>query len=294
MLTIQPPPALPSVDRLSSLLDRFRVRASLFHTGPLCGLHVFEDVPGRAFIHVLRRGPMEVRHRGMHGARRTHLARPTLLLFPRPVHHEFVNPAQAGSDLTCATLDFDGGHRNPIVQALPDMVLAPLHELEGIEATLSLLFSEADRTRCGSRLLVDRLFEIVLIQVLRWMIDHPVEAGISQGMLMGLSDHRLAKSLIAVHDNPGEDWSLPQMASLAGMSRSAFAAAFKSATGTTPATYLLDFRLSAATAMLRSGHAVKQIAVVLGFADAATFSKAFRRRVGSSPRSWLAATREAR
>ncbi len=237
-------------------------------------------------MHVLRRGEMEVRHQGAQGLVRTHLVRPTLLLLPRPVYHELVNPPVDGPDFTCATLDFDGGDRNPIVQSLPPAVLIPLDEMEGIEPTLALLFSEADRTRCGSRLLVDRLFEVVLIQVLRWIIDHPTEAGVTQGMMMGLSDPRLAKSLVALHATPQQDWSLERMASVAGMSRSAFAAAFKSATGTTPAAYLLDWRLSVATSMLRAGRSVKQIAIDLGFADAATLSKAFRRRIGSSPRSW--------
>lgn len=278
---------LPSIDRLTTLLDRFRMRASMFHTGPLCGLHVFEEAPGRAFMHVLRRGEMEVRHQGEQGLVRTHLTHPTLLLFPRPGHHEFVNPPVDGADFTCATLDFDGGGGNPIVQSLPAAVFVPLEEIEGIEPSLALLFSEADRIRCGSRLLVDRLFEIVLIQVLRWIIDHPVEAGVTRGVMMGLSDPRLARSLIAVHDAPQKEWSLQRMASVAGMSRSAFAAAFKSATGTTPAAYLLDWRLSVATTMLRAGRPVKQIAIDLGFADAATLSKAFRRRTGASPRSWL-------
>lgn len=279
-----PAPAAQSVDRLTTLLDRFRVRASLFHTGPLCGLHVFEAAPGQAFMHVLRRGQMEVRHQGVQGMVRTQLLRPTLLLFPRPVHHEFVNPPVAGSDFTCATLDFDGGEHNPIVRSLPSAVLIPLEEIEGIEPTLDLLFAEADKTRCGSRLLVNRLFEIVLIQILRWIIDHPAEARVTQGMMMGLSDSRLSRSLTAMHDAPTEDWSLERMASTAGMSRSAFAAAFKAATGTTPAVYLLDWRLSAATSLLRAGRPVKQVAIEVGFADAASFSKAFRRRTGSSPR----------
>src|SRR5688572_9747908 len=56
-------PQSPVVDRLTGLLDRFRVRAALFHSGVLCGRTTFEAIPGRAFLHVLRRGTMEVRHR---------------------------------------------------------------------------------------------------------------------------------------------------------------------------------------------------------------------------------------
>lgn len=281
--------ASPSIDRLGPVLEQFRVQASLFHSGPLCGHQRFEAVPGRAFMHVLRRGEMEVLHQGEQGLRRVHLSEPTLLLFPRAAHHEFFNPPLDGSDFTCATLDFDGGARNPIVQSLPDFIALPLDQIEGLEPTLDLLFAESDQARCGSRLLTNRLFEIVLIQVLRWIIDHPAQARVTQGMMMGLSDPRLAKSLVALHRAPEQAWSLERMAAIAGMSRSAFAAAFKRATGATPAAYLLDWRLSVAGSLMRAGRSVKQVALDLGFADAATLSRAFRRRTGASPRDWLAA-----
>jgi len=277
----------PSIDRLTPVLERFRVQATLFHAGPLCGHQHFDAQPGRGFLHVLRRGEMDLLYRDGSRLARTHLSEPTLLLFPRAVHHEFINPPVDGSDFTCATLDFDGGARNPIVQSLPEAIVLPLGAIDGLQATLDLLFAESDQLRCGSRLLANRLFEVVLIQVLRWIIDHPGKAQVSPGMMMGLSDPRLAKALMAVHAEPDADWTLERMAERAGMSRSAFAAAFKTATGTTPAAYSLDWKLNVATSLLRAGRAVKQVALELGFADAPTFSRAFRRRTGTSPREWL-------
>lgn len=96
-------------DRLSSLLERFRVQAALFHSGPLCGRHVFEPQPGRAFLHILRQGEMEVRHPGGDIALpRLKINTPSLLLYPQPLHHVFFNAPLDGPDFTCATLDFDG------------------------------------------------------------------------------------------------------------------------------------------------------------------------------------------
>lgn len=277
-----------SIDRLSAVLDRFRVQATLFHTGVLCGNQTFEALPGRAFLHVLRRGEMEVRHQpGETGAQNLRLAEPTLLLYPKPLHHVFVNPPQDGSDFTCATLDFDGGEHNPIVQSLPPIIRVPLDAIDGLAPTLDLLFAEADHERCGSRLLANRLFEVVLIQLLRWIVDHPGEVGVAGGLIMGLSDPRLAKSLVALHRSPHEDWPLERMAAMAGMSRSAFAAAFKAATGTTPASYLTDWRLTLATSMMRTGRPMKLIAAELGFAGTASLSRAFRQRMGVSPREWV-------
>jgi AraC-like DNA-binding protein len=78
------------------------------------------------------------------------------------------------------------------------------------------------------------------------------------------------------------------MAAITGLSRSAFAAVFKDVMQATPASYLQDWRLSLACAQLRAGAPVKQVAVDVGFADTASLSKAFRKRMGVSPRAWLA------
>lgn len=277
------------IDRLSPLLERFHVRAALFHAGPLCGTTPFEALPGRAFLHVLRQGSIVVRHRRGQGAPQLlRLDEPTLLLYARPLFHEFVNPPRAGSDFACATLDFDGGAHNPIVNALPALVHVPLAEVDGLAPALDLLSYETERVRCGSRLVADRLFEVVLIQLLRWMLDHPARVGVSSGLIAGLSDARLARALTAVHRSPGEPWTLSRMAAAAAMSRSAFAHTFRQVTGTTPAAYLTDCRLTAASAMLRARHPVKHVADELGFADPSSLSRAFRQRFGASPRAWLA------
>ncbi len=278
----------PSVDRLSSLLERFRVHAHLFHAGALCGVTHFAAQPGRAFLHVLRRGEMVVTHRARSGApRRLRLAEPTLLFYPRPLEHDFHNAPSEGSDFVCATLDFDGGVNHPLVQSLPPMVALPLAQVDGIEQTLALLFAETERLRCGQRLLADRLFEVLLLQMLRWLLDHPAQAGIQAGLLAGLAHAKLARALTAMHRRPGQAWSLQAMALEAGMSRSAFAAEFKSTLGTTPAEYLLRWRVSIAQAMVRDGASVKTISSELGYASAAAFSRAFAQSVGASPRWWL-------
>jgi AraC-like DNA-binding protein len=276
------------LDRLSTLLERFHVRASLFHSGPLCGRTRFEAQPDRAFLHVLRRGELRIEHRGGPLARRRLVVdEPTLVLYPRAVHHEFVNPPREGADFTCAALHFDGGDRNPIVAALPALVLLPLREVPGLHRALDLLFAETDQPRCGSRLLVDRLFEVVLIQLLRWIVDHPQEAGVQGGLMAGLHDQRLARALVALHAAPQDDWSLARMAQEAGMSRSAFAEAFRAATGFTPAAYLTDWRLALASAALRAGRSQKLVAAELGFSNGSSLSRAFKQRYGSSPRTWL-------
>lgn len=278
----------PSVDRLSSLLERFRVRAHLFHAGPLCGVTHFDAKPGRGFLHVLRRGEMALTHRAKSGApRRIRLREPSLLFYPRPLAHDFHNAPEEGSDFVCAALDFDGGPGNPLLQALPPLVVLPLSQVDGLGHSLALLFAETDRVRCGARLLADRLFEVVLIQLLRWLLDHPEEAGMPAGLITGLSEPRLARALSALHEHPGKPWSLERMAERAGMSRSAFAAGFKAAVGQTPADYLAHWRLMLVQAQLRQGRSIKAIADELGYANPSALSRLFTQKIGRSPRHWL-------
>jgi AraC-like DNA-binding protein len=275
------------VDRLSSLMERFRVHAHLFHAGPLCGITHFSAEPGRAFLHVLRRGEMQVTHKTRSGPpRRIQLSEPTLLFYARPLVHDFHNAPKEGSDLVCATLNFDGGEHHPLARALPPLVLLPLHAIDGLQHTLALLFSETDQRRCGQRLLADRLFEVLLLQLLRWLLDHPQEAGMPAGLLTGLSHPGLARVLVALHEAPAEGWSLERMADCAGLSRSSFATTFKAHVGTTPADYLTRWRIALAQNQLRRGDSIKTVADDLGYANASSLSRVFTQVVGVSPRGW--------
>lgn len=279
------------VDRLSGLLEHFRVRAQLHHAGLLCGVNHFDAREGHAYLHVLRRGRLDVEHPAARDVPRSlHLDQPSLLLYPRPLTHRFRNAPEEGSDFTCARLRFDGGARNPLARALPAMIALPLAQVPGLDLALQLLFAETERARCGQRLLVDRLFEVVLLQLLRWLLDHPREAGIPPGLITGLSDPRLARVLVAMHEHPGEAWTLERMARLAGASRTTFANAFRDAVGQTPADYLADWRIALAQARLQDGRPLKVLAPELGYATASALSRAFSAKVGMSPRHWLDAT----
>lgn len=281
-------PHPPALDRLSGLLERFRVEAHLHHNGPLCGLSHFNACDGHGYLHVLRRGRLDVSHPGARAVPRSmRFVEPTLLLYARPFTHRFRNPPAEGSDFTCARLVFAGGAQHPLARALPPLIAVPLARVPGLGASLDLLFAETDRVRCGQRLLANRLFEVVVLQLLRWLLDHPQETGVHPGLITGLSDPRLARALVAVHDDPGAPWSLDRMARRAGMSRTAFANTFREVVGQTPADYLADWRMALAQSRLRDGRPVKTLADELGYASPSSLSRAFAARTGMSPREWL-------
>lgn len=276
------------IDRLSGILGRFRVHAQLHHSGSLCGLNHFDACEGHGYLHVLRRGQLEVSHPGARNVPRSmRLDEPTLLLYPRPLTHRFHNPPTEGSDFTCARLNFDGGPANPLARSLPSLIALPLARVPGLDLALQLLFAETDHVRCGQQLLADRLFEVVVLQLLRWLLDHPQEAGVRPGLVTGLSDPRLARALVAMHDSPGESWTLERMAERAGMSRTAFATTFRNVVDQTPADYLTGWRIALAQSRLREGRPLKSLAEELGYANPSALSRAFTAKAGMSPRDWL-------
>jgi AraC-like DNA-binding protein len=267
------------MDRLNALLKRFSVSARMFHSGALCGITPIAAQPGLGQLHLIKRGPVRVEH----GRRRITIDEPTLLFYPRPLGHRFVTDARVGADLVCAQIEFNGGAINPLVQALPEFVAMPLADLDDTHVVLDVLFREAFEEQCGRQSVIDRLFEVVLINVLRKLMQ---AGALHEGLLAGMAHPQLAKALVAMHEQPAKAWSLPELASVAGMSRSSFAAVFKQTLGRTPGEYLAAFRLCIAQGMLRRGVAMKHIAEDVGYGSTAALSRAFKSSCGVSPREW--------
>ncbi len=270
-------------DRLAVLLERFAVSAQVFHAGALCGINDLVPEGDAGQLHLVRRGPVEVVH-AAHD--RVHIDVPSLLLYPRPLAHRFVTHPTRGADLACANLRFHGGAGNPIAAALPDVVCLPLSGLDGAGPLLALLFDEAFHQRCGRHVLVNRLFEAVMVLVLRQVME---EGAITGGMLAGLSHVRLRHALVAMHEAPARDWSLETLAATAGMSRSAFASTFRETVGTTPGSYLQGWRVGLAQQALAQGRPLKVVAGEVGYGSEAALSRAFKAHSGASPRAWAMA-----
>jgi len=266
-------------DRLQALLSQFTVTARTFHAGALCGINALGGDGSYGQLHLVRSGEVEVRH----GKTSVTIREPSLLLYPRPMAHRFITDAERGADFVCANLSFEGGSANPIASALPPFVCLPLKQLHGSEAVLELLFSEALATYCGRQAMLDRLFEVVLIQVLRQLMESKQT---QVGMLAGLSHPKLRLAIVKMHEEPQKEWSLEDLAGVCGMSRSAFANGFREAVGLTPGAYLQKWRVGLAQKALLQGRSLKLIAQDVGYGSEAALSRAFKAHSGKSPREW--------
>jgi AraC-like DNA-binding protein len=271
----------PAMDVLASLLSSFSLRAGVFYTGNICGIHDFERDTDRGHLHLIRSGSVQVR--GV-SRRRFELTQPTLMFLPRPDQHRLVTDDGPGSDVVCATVQFGGSGVNPVTASLPDLVMVPLAQMPGVDALLDLMFDEAFHEQAGRQGVLDRLCEVLMIRLLR----HCMALGVTQGgALAGLADVRLGPVLAALHEDPQHPWDLPLMAQLAGMSRARFAVRFREVTGDTPADYLAAWRVMTAQRLLAGGASVKQVAEAVGYGSASALSRAFVRRLGLAPGQWI-------
>src|SRR5207237_7021539 len=102
--------------------------------------------------------------------------------------------------------------------------------------------------------------------------------------LAALVDPHVGPALKSIHEKPAEPWTVADLASRAGMSRSSFAAHFAKVVGEAPIEYLIRWRLRKAAGMLRMGTAgIAEIAANVGYDSEAAFSKAFKRCIRVSP-----------
>ena len=101
---------------------------------------------------ILRQGEMEVRHPGGDSALpRLKIDTPASCCIRSRCTMCSSTLRWTAPDFTCATLDFDGGARNPIVQSLPPVMVVPLAaitELDDLQAAVRRSRSPALRVTC--------------------------------------------------------------------------------------------------------------------------------------------------
>ncbi|MDN3556523.1 AraC family transcriptional regulator [Halomonas maura] len=267
-------------DRLAELLERFELRARVFQAGPLCHSAHFDEADGLGYLHVQRGGSLRVESPDHPPLL---IDEPSLFFYMNPTSHR-LRPQGRDVELVCASIEFGQGLCHPLARALPEVVLIRLRNMPTLDMSLRVLFHEAAERHCGRQAALDRLSEVVFIQVLRDLMDRQ---RLRVGLLAGLADTRLARAINAMHAEPARAWSLEDLAATAGMSRARFAIRFREVVGRTPGSYLSEWRLGLAQSLLRQGKPVQLVSDVVGYGSASALSRAFRAQVGLSPTEWV-------
>jgi AraC-like DNA-binding protein len=269
------------MDKLSTLLGRYTFNARVFFNGDFCDANQLQEDGLAGRLHLVRKGPVVFTH--AHGET-LRIEEPAMVFYPRGMSHRLEVPDGASATLLCATIAFENGSANLLARVLPDYIEIPLRELEPMRHTLDLLFAEASDARQGREVILDRLCDVLMVQVIRHQFDN---GHLHVGMLAGLADRQLAPVLDAMHARPHEPWQLQSLASLACMSRTGFTEHFRNVIGVPPVEYLTRWRISLACQLLRKGLPVKVVSAQAGYGSPPAFTRAFTEHVGVSPRQWL-------
>jgi AraC-like DNA-binding protein len=103
---------------------------------------------------------------------------------------------------------------------------------------------------------------------------------------------RMALAVRKIRMHPNRDWTVASLAREVGLSRSAFAAAFRGYTGVTPLGYVTDVRMKRAAELLEhESISLGEVAERVGYAVEASFARVFKQYYGASPKSFAARRR---
>ncbi|MEK8086096.1 AraC family transcriptional regulator [Aquabacterium sp. A3] len=183
---------------------------------------------------------------------------------------------------------FDVTMAAPLIKALP-----PVLHVRGLgEAPppwlavgLQFLALEVAHQRPAQQAILNRMGDILFMQCIRDYVESVPEG--SGNWLSALKDRALSTALALIHREPQRNWTVPDLAREACLSRSAFADRFTQTLGEPPLTYLTRHRMRLAARHLgQAGLAVSKIADMVGYASEAAFSQAFKREYGLSPSAW--------
>jgi len=196
-----------------------------------------------------------------------------------------------GSDQTtvvCGFLGFDARPFNPLLASMPRVLRVPglaTDESSWIAGFLRSVVEEARRKRPGGEAVLERMSEMMFVEVLRRYADSlPAE---ETGWLAGMRDPAVGRALALMHEQPAEGWTLERLGEEAGLSRSALHDRFVYFIDQAPMQYLAQWRMQLASAMLRDTDAkVIEVALRVGYESEAAFARAFKRAVGTSPGVW--------
>jgi len=187
--------------------------------------------------------------------------------------------------MLCGRFSMDMVGSEALVAALPPVMHLRGHGgplVDWLAPLLRLLSVEVNPHRMGGELARSRLVDLMLIGAIRRWLDECVEEG-DVGWLSALTDPVVGKALGHLHAHPERPWTVPDLASSVGLSRSPFAARFKAQVGISPMKYLTSWRMRVAARQLRRGRSVGEVAGAVGYESGAAFSRVFKKEMGVSP-----------
>lgn len=302
-----------SSDLISELLTGMRLRGVQYRriqTGPTFGLG-FAHRPGHAYFHFLAVGTAVLRtdDGALHA-----LDAGSAVFMPQGGRHQLLSaPAASFQDIdqftaaplgdavsgvdTCPSthptpsavffygcMAFDLGGMQELGRLMPAVMMADTQaqRYPGLLPILDAMKREICAGRIGHAGILARLAEVAAAMIVRGWIECGGEN--ASGLVAALRDPRLARALLALHRQPGREWTVAALAAESHVSRSVFAQRFQATIGMPPLRYATALRMRLAREWLTQERlSIDAVAERLGYTSQAAFSRAFKRVIGQPP-----------
>lgn len=228
--------------------------------------------PGLAYrLESVSPGPIQLEHRTRLRGVSSHESVPVLS----------VGEGKQGITTACGELRVRLIGGSDIFTMLGEPLVVRFGYTDGLQDQFVMLLAESARPGVGSRVLTEALLKQCLVLALRRSIeldDSPLP------WLAAVADPRLSRALHAIFQQPATAFSVDSLAMIAGMSRSAFAAAFRHAFGQSPMSLVKLVRLHRASELLvTTALPVADVSKRVGFSSRSSFSIAFSQLHGMDP-----------
>lgn len=298
------------MDTLSQILDSIKLRAVVYQkarfTGPW-GVEIAQDdssqfwrlLKGNCYLKIPGEKMIKMKVGDLvlvpHGSTHTISGAPTNRCIPAAQYLKarasgkpmFQDGTGEETMLMGGHFDFANNTMHPFMQSLPRVIRIGNTNMEvtrWLQQVAVFMNEEVVTGEPGSQVLLGRLAEVLFILIIRSYLQH---ADIKSGFLLALKDERISSSLKLMHEAPAKDWTLNQLATAVGMSRSLYSKNFKKLVGETPLSYLTNWRILRSKELLTGNKTnIIEVAGNVGYQSEAAFNRIFKSKVGETPASY--------
>jgi AraC-like DNA-binding protein len=209
-------------------------------------------------------------------------------LLPQTITHE-LGPIEMGSSVVVGgAYQLWNTPLHPFFAELPPWTVLRADarpRLGPLALAAGLMEQEICAAEPGTDTIVQALLDMVFTYALREIASERGEAG--HGWSHAVRDPQVRRALALMHERSAHPWTLDELAQHAGLSRTALAERFRDAMGDTPLNHLRLLRMQRAMRLLaETDHKLEAVATGVGYQDAFSFSKVFKRTVGVSPKAF--------
>lgn len=174
---------------------------------------------------------------------------------------------------------------HPFLRNLPAWFVLRADKLPTLSTprlTIGLIDRELNEAPLGSSMALNGLLDAVFAMALREISRQ--QTGQAPNLNHAVTDRAVREVLTLMQGHLQHRWTLEELAQRGGVSRSGLAERFRTIMGETPLSHLRNLRMQKAMQLLSENkQSIEQIAQAVGYQDAFSFSKLFKRCTSLTP-----------